>query len=90
MKIEAYLEGRKLKLEVYKVQVALFGGPSILIYNEDKTQMYETSNRNEVNEMLKFIGKGNFKVYACGNRNSDGKITLMQVIPNDIAKDYNW
>lgn len=90
MKINAYLDKDELELEVYKVQVALFGGPSILIYNEDRTQMYETHNRNEVKEMQKLIGRQTTKCYVCGNQNSDGKIVLMKVIPNDIAKEYNW
>lgn len=38
MKILCKLDGKDVLKEVYKVQVALFGGPSILIYNENRTQ----------------------------------------------------
>ena len=37
-----------IPLEVYKVQVALFGGPSVLIYNEDRTQQWEETKPNNV------------------------------------------
>lgn len=90
MKIEAYLGKDKLELEVYKVQVALFGGPSILIYNEDRSQTYQVHSEKEVKEIRKLIGKSTVKCYVCGNQNPEGQIVMMKVIPDKISRDYNW
>lgn len=90
MKIKAYLGKEELELEVYKVQVAIFGEPSALIYNEDRTQLYQMHARKEVKAIRKFIGKKTLKCYVGGILNPEGQIQLMKVIPDDISKDYNW
>ena len=90
MKIKAYIGKDELELEVYKVQVAMFGRPSILICNEDKSQRYEVHAEKEIKAIRKFIGKKTIKCYVCGNQNPEGQIVMMKVIPNDISKEYNW
>lgn len=90
MKIKAYLGKEELELEVYKVQVSIFGEQSILIYNEDKTQLYQVYASKEVKAIRKFIGKKTLKCYVSGVLSPEGQIQLMKVIPNDISKDYNW
>ena len=49
------IENKMIPLEVYKVQVALFGGPSVLIYNEDRTQQWEETKPNNVKAIREFI-----------------------------------
>jgi hypothetical protein len=90
MKIKAYLGKEELELEVYKVQVALFGGPSVLIYNEDRTQRYEVHSIKEVKAIRKFIGNKTVKAYVAGNLNEDGQIVMQKLIPRSISKDYTW
>lgn len=90
MKILCKLDGKDVLKEVYKVQVALFGGPSILIYNEDRTQRYEVHSKKEIQAIQKFIGKRNVKVYVAGDMNEDGQIVMEKVIPKKISQDYNW
>lgn len=90
MKINAYLEGAELELEVYKVQIALFGGPSALIYNEDRSQLWQVHSEKEVKEIRKLIGRNTVKCYVAGNLNPEGQIVLMKTIPKDVAKEYNW
>lgn len=70
------------KLEVYKVQVALFGGPSVLIYNEDRTQEWEEHKPNNVEALRKFIGKDTAKCYCCGYQNDKGQIVLVDIVKN--------
>lgn len=90
MKIKAYLNDIELELEIYKVQVSIFGEPSVLIYNEDKTQLYQVYASKEIKAIRKFIGKKTLKCYVSGILNPEGQIQLMKVIPDDISKDYNW
>ena len=91
MKIKTYLDNIEIELEVYKVQTSLFGKtPSVLIYNEDKTQMYETANPKEVKTIRKFIGLKSVKEYCCGYQNEDGQIVLQKLIPRSISKEYRW
>lgn len=90
MKIKAYLGKEELELEVYKVQVSIFGKQSILVYNEDKTQLYQVYADKEIKAIRKLIGKKTLKCYVCGILNPEGQIQLMKVIPNDISKDYTW
>ena len=90
MKIVCDLDGNSVTKEVYKVQIALFGGPSALMYNEDKTQTYETNNRQEVKAIRDFIGKGNVKVYVMGHLNNNGQIVMEKVIPKKVSDRYNW
>lgn len=90
MKIKCYLGKDELELEVYKVQVAIFGGPSILIYNEDRSQRYEVHSTKEINTIRKFIGKKTVKCYVAGNQNPEGQIVMMKVIPHNISKEYDW
>lgn len=90
MEILCKLDGKDVLKEVYKVQVALFGGPSVLIYNEDRTQRYEVHNKKEIQAIQKFIGKTNVKVYVAGHLNEDGQIVMEKVIPRKISQSYNW
>ena len=90
MKIIGHIGLQKVKLEVYKVQVSIFGTPAVLIYNEDRSQSYEETNPNNIKAIRDFIGKNTLKCYIAGNMNSDGKIVFQKVIPNNISKDYNW
>lgn len=53
--------------EIYKIQIALFGGPAALIYNEDRTQMYETTDKDEVADLSNFIGSK--KAFVAGKYN---------------------
>lgn len=79
-----------MKKQIYKIQVALFGGPSILIYNEDRTERYEVHAIEEINAIQKFIGKGKVKVYVAGYLNENGQIVMEKVIPNKISRTYRW
>ena len=91
MKIKCYIGKTELNLEVYKVQVSIFGKtPSILIYNQDQSQLYETNDKREVSNIRKFIGSKNLKCFVAGNQNEDGKIVFQKVIPRSISKDYCW
>ena len=91
MKIKCYIGKVELELEVYKVQVSLFGKtPSVLIYNEDKSQLYETCDRKELKTIRKFIGNKTLKCYVTGNQTEDGKIVFQKVIPRNISYEYNW
>ena len=83
MKDPAFHLAHKGELEVYKVQVALFGGPSVLIYNEDRTQEWEEHKKNNVEALIKFIGKGVVKCYCCGYQNEQGQIVLVDKIYNE-------
>lgn len=83
MKYPAYHVDHKGELEVYKVQVALFGGPSVLIYNEDKTQLWEESNKNNVETLRNFIGKNTIKCYCIGYQNKKGQIMLVDKINDE-------
>ena len=90
MKILCKLDGKDVLKEVYKVQVSIFGTPSILIYNEDKTQLYQVHSKKEIQAIRKFIGQKNIKVYVAGDINEDGQIIMEKVIPNKISRGYNW
>lgn len=91
MKIKCYIGNVEVNLEVYKVQVSLFGKiPSVLIYNEDKSQLYETNDKKEVMRIRKFIGHTTIKCYIAGNQGEDGQIVFQKVIPRAISKDYTW
>ena len=91
MKIKCYIGKIEVELEVYKVQVSLFGKtPSVLIYNEDKSQLYETCDKKEVMKIRKFIGHTTIKCYIAGNQNEDGRIVFQKVIPRTISYSYNW
>lgn len=90
MKIKAYLDKDELELEVYKVQVALFGEPAVLIYNEDRTEQYEETNPKQIKAIRSLIGKSTMKCFVAGHTNPEGKIVLMKVLPKDIAKDIKW
>ena len=82
MKIDAYdINNKKIKLEVFKVQIALFGGPAALIYNETRDIMYETTDKNEVREIRKLIKKE--KAFVAGEYvKKTGKVILMHVLPD--------
>ena len=66
MKYPAYHKDHKGQLEVYKVQIALFGGPAALIYNEDKSDMWEETDPKRVSELRHLIGNNVVKCYWCG------------------------
>ena len=90
MKINAYIDKNKLELEVYKVQVSLFGQPAILIYNEDRSYMYEETNQKVIESIKNLIGKNTIKTYVAGNVDPEGKIHLMKVLPKDISNTITW
>ena len=74
------IDGKIIPLEVYKLQTALFGDPSVLIYNEDKTQLWEETKPNNVKVLQKFMGKNVVKCYACGFQNDKGQIQLVDKV----------
>lgn len=80
MKYPAYHVDYDGELEVYKIQTALFGGPSVLIYNEDRTQMWEETKSNNVKALQEFMGKNVVKCYAIGFQNKKGQIVLVDKI----------
>lgn len=82
MKVKAYLDTEELELEVYKVQIAIFGGPGCLIYNEDRTEQYETHNPKEVNEISKLI-KGKSKAFVAGYYNDKQQICLEKLLEGE-------
>lgn len=82
MKVKAKLDGVPLELEVYKVQIALFGGPGALIYNEDKTELYETHDAAEVREIGKMI-KGKDKAFVAGYYNDKQQICLEKLLEGE-------
>lgn len=90
MKINAYIDKDKLELEVYKVQVSLFGQPAILIYNEDRSYIYEETNQKVIESIKNLIGKNTIKTYVAGNVDPEGKIRLMKVLPKDISNTITW
>jgi len=90
MKILCKLDGKEVLKEIYKVQVALFGGPGILIYNEDRSELWETHNKKEVSVIRNVIGKSNVKGYVAGHLNENGQIVIEKAIPYKIWKDYRW
>lgn len=75
------------KLEVYKLQTSLFStaGSTVLIYNEDRTQMWEETKPNNVKALQEFMGKHIAKCYACGYQNEKGQIVLVDKVPE---KEY--
>lgn len=75
--------GKFVPLEIYKLQTALFGGPSVLIYNEDRTQEWEETKSNNVKALQEFMGKNVVKCYACGFCNEKGQIQLVEKINNE-------
>lgn len=77
------LDGEFVPLEVYKVQVALFGGPSVLIYNEDRTQQWEETKPNNVKAIREFIGMNTYKCYCCGFCNKKDQIQLVDIVDNE-------
>lgn len=84
MKINAYdANNNPIELEVYKVQLSLFGLPGVLIYNEDRTETYQTHNENEINVISKFV-KNKYKSFAAGTYDKKtGKIILMHALPDE-------
>ena len=91
MKIKGYfVKGEDIDLEVFKVQVSLFGQPAVLIYNEDRSYMYEETKPVNVKSIRNFIGKSTIKTYVAGNIDPEGKIHLMKVLPNKMIKDIHW
>ena len=90
MKMQCKLNDRPVELEVYKVQVALFGGPSVLIYNEDRTQQWQEDKPNNVKALRKFIGNRNVKVYALGYQDFAGRIVLQKVLPRNMWDDIHF
>ena len=90
MKIKAYIDINEIELEVFKVQTSLFGQPAVLIYNEDRTILYEETNLEAIKHIKKLIGQNTIKTYVAGSMNSDGKIVLTKVLPNDTIKSIKW
>lgn len=83
MKYPAYHVDHKGKLEVYKMQTSVFssdGIGSVLIYNEDRTQLWEEFEPNNVKTLKDFMGKDVVKCYAIGFQNKKGQIQLVDKI----------
>lgn len=82
MKYPAYHIDYDGELEVYKLQTSLFStaGSTVLIYNEDRTQMWEETKLNNVKALQEFMGKGVVKCYAIGFQNNKGQIQLVDKI----------
>lgn len=83
MKYPAYHVDHKGELEVYKMQTSLFssdGIGSVLIYNEDRTQLWEEFKPNNVKVLKEFMGKNVVKCYAIGFQNKQGQIQLVDKI----------
>ena len=86
MKYPAYHVDHKGELEVYKMQTSLFssdGIGSVLIYNEDRTQLWEEFKPNNVKALREFMGKNVVKCYACGYQNDKGQIVLVDKIDEE-------
>lgn len=69
--------------EVYKVQRSLFesnGYTSYLIYNEDRDQLWETSEPEETQELAKLSNQ--VKFYVAGNL-VNGKIHIQEVLKGE-------
>lgn len=90
MKIFCKLDGKEVLKEVYKVQISLFDKSGALIYNEDRSERWETHNKTEVKLIQRFIGKSNRKAYVAGYLNSNGQIVMEKVIPFNISRHYTW
>lgn len=78
------VKNKFIPLEVYKMQTAIFGTPSVLIYNEDRTQIWEETKPNNVKALQEFMGN-TVKCYACGFQNKKGQIQLVDLVPE---KEY--
>jgi len=82
MKVKAKLAGVPIELEVYKVQIALFGGPGVLIYNEDRTEEWEETNPKEVKAISKFV-ENQSKSFVAGYLNDEGQICLEKLLEGE-------
>lgn len=90
MKLLCKTNNKEVLREVYKVQVAIFGGPAVLIYNEDRTETYETTNPKEVANIRKFIGPNTVKTYIVGYLDKNGKIVMEKVVPKNMCEGCYW
>lgn len=77
----------KQKLQVYKVQTAIFGTPSVLIYNEDRTELWEDSKPNRVKAIKDLIGNKE-KAYVVGYSDDNGIIHILEVLTDKDKKYY--
>lgn len=68
-----------IPLEVYKIQTSIFGS-TVLIYNEDKSNIWEEHEPNNVKVIKDFIGRNIEKCYATGYLNKKGQIVLVDLI----------
>lgn len=82
MKIKAKLAGAPVELEVYKVQIALFGGPAVLIYNEDRSEQWEETSPEGVKAISEFI-KHQPKSFVAGYCNDKGQICLEKLLEGE-------
>lgn len=90
MKLKCYIGKEALELEVYKVQVSIFGCNAVLIYNEDRTQTWKETDKNNIKAIRNFIGKDIMKTYIVGRQDKKGRIVMMKPIPYDTWKEFNW
>ncbi len=83
MKVPAYdIRNKPIELEVYKVQVSIFGKPGCLIYNEDRSELYETDDKDEVKAIKSFVKK--YKAFVAGKYDKKtGKIIIMHLLPDE-------
>ena len=89
MKVPYYHKDHEGPLEVYKMQTSLFSSlhkGSVLIYNEDRTQLWEEFGERNVKALQKFMGKNVVKCYACGYQDENGKIILV----DKVDKEEYW
>ncbi len=82
MKVKVKSDGIPLELEVYKVQIALFGGPSALIYNEDRTEIWQEDEPEKVKVISKFV-RNKPKAFVAGYLNDKGQICLEKLLEGE-------
>lgn len=82
MKVKAWLAGAPVELEVYKVQLALFGQSTVLIYNEDGTEEWLEINPEEVKAISEFV-KHQPKSFVAGYYNEKGQICLEKLLEGE-------
>lgn len=82
MKVKLKLSGVETEFEVYKVQLALFGGPAVLIYNQDRTEQWQETNPEQVKTISKFV-HNRPKSFVAGYLNPKGQICLEKLLEGD-------
>lgn len=73
-----------MKIETFKVQRALVGAPSILIYNESRTiesMIFPNDDKNKetYDSILNLFEEDEFKIYVKGYITKDGTLHLEEL-----------